>query len=219
MKIYPSILENSAALVYERLKTLSPFFSYFQIDSADGIFVNNTTAQTGDLLTYFQDKPLNFLQGKHVEFHLMTTDWQSDVQNIEKMISLLDISRVFLHIQTIKDSHPIEFPHFEVGLSLNPEDRISDSWEYIKQYDSVQLMTVNPGKQRNPFLPAVLDKIDELRVRGFHGEIILDGGINDKTLPLIVSRKNVPDAVCPGSYLLNEIENHLKKLQEIMNVL
>lgn len=77
-------------------------------------------------------------------------------------------------------------------------------------------MTVHPGAQGTPFIPEMLTKINELRENGFMGDIILDGGINNETLPLILKNKHLPTAVCPGSYLHEDTENRLNMLRVIL---
>jgi len=51
-------------------------------------------------------------------------------------------------------------------------------------------MTVNPGFGGQEFIPAVLPKIREARqmveARGLNIDIVVDGGINEKTAPLAV---------------------------------
>ena len=101
------------------------------------------------------------------------------------------------------------------GLVLNPEDDVAANWEIIKQFNAVQIMTIHPGAQGRPFLPEMLNKIDQIRGLGFSGQIMLDGGINDKTLPLIVSHPNKPDIVCPGSYFKEEVASRLTLLKKI----
>ena len=51
--------------------------------------------------------------------------------------------------------------------------------------DSVLVMSVNPGFSGQKFMPAVLSKIEDVR-RKFKGDIVVDGGINASTAPLVV---------------------------------
>ena len=77
-------------------------------------------------------------------------------------------------------------------------------------------MTVVPGQQGNPFMPEVLDKISQLRERGYEGEIVLDGAINEENLSTVMQKPHQPDAVCPGSYFKTEdVTDRLQKLQSI----
>ena len=86
----------------------------------------------------------------------------------------------------------------------------------IKDFPFIQLMTVYPGQQGAPFVPEVLDKITVLRKKGYSGKITLDGAMNDTTLPIILSKKYLPDAICPGSYFKQNPQTQLEKLQRIL---
>jgi pentose-5-phosphate-3-epimerase len=43
-------------------------------------------------------------------------------------------------------------------------------------------MTIDTGKQGQPFLPFNLSKISDLRNSGFGGEIAIDGGLDKETI-------------------------------------
>lgn len=210
MIIYPSILERNVDDFTTQLQTVAPYFSHFQIDITDGVFVPGLTVQPNDLMSV----DWNVLSGKTVEFHLMVRDYASYIEELERLDPKLAINHIFIPARE-SGKNTFSHPKYEIGLVLNPEDAITDYFELILQYKSILLMTVDPGVQGNPFKPEVLDKIDALRVGGYTGEIVLDGGINDVTLKEIVSRKYVPTGVCPGSYFKSNIEEHLKLLHTI----
>ena len=70
----------------------------------------------------------------------------------------------------------------KVGVSLNPETKVSIIKDHLDQIDLVLIMSVNPGFGGQKFMPEVLDKIKELKniqkgqSLGF--DIEIDGGIN-----------------------------------------
>ena len=142
------------------------------------------------------------------------SDYASYIEQIDRLDSKLAINRVFIPASE-SGKNIVSHSKYEIGLVLNPEDSITKYLELLMQYKSVQLMTITPGAQGNPFKPEVLNKIDALRMGGYEGEIVLDGGINDVTLKEIVSRKYVPTGVCPGSYFKENVEEHLATLQSI----
>ena len=51
----------------------------------------------------------------------------------------------------------------KVGVSLNPETKVSVIKDYLDQIDLVLIMSVNPGFGGQKFMPEVLDKIKELK--------------------------------------------------------
>ena len=70
----------------------------------------------------------------------------------------------------------------KVGVSLNPESKVSLIKDYLDQVDLVLIMSVNPGFGGQKFMPEVLDKIKELKIiqenQKIDFDIEIDGGIN-----------------------------------------
>ena len=70
----------------------------------------------------------------------------------------------------------------KVGVSLNPETKVSIIKEHLEQIDLVLIMSVNPGFGGQKFMPEVLDKIKELKNiqknKNINFDIEIDGGIN-----------------------------------------
>jgi ribulose-phosphate 3-epimerase len=70
----------------------------------------------------------------------------------------------------------------KVGVSLNPETKVSIIKDYLDQIDLVLIMSVNPGFGGQKFMPEVLDKIKELKniqkEQNIDFDIEIDGGIN-----------------------------------------
>ena len=70
----------------------------------------------------------------------------------------------------------------KVGVSLNPETKISVIKKYLNQIDLVLIMSVNPGFGGQKFMPEVLEKIKELKNiqkdQNIDFDIEIDGGIN-----------------------------------------
>jgi ribulose-phosphate 3-epimerase len=70
----------------------------------------------------------------------------------------------------------------KVGLSLNPETKVSIIKDHLGQIDLVLIMSVNPGFGGQKFMPEVLDKIKELKniqkEQNIDFDIEIDGGIN-----------------------------------------
>jgi ribulose-phosphate 3-epimerase len=70
----------------------------------------------------------------------------------------------------------------KVGVSLNPETKVSIIKDRLDQIDLVLIMSVNPGFGGQKFMPEVLDKIKELKniqkKQNIDFDIEIDGGIN-----------------------------------------
>ena len=83
----------------------------------------------------------------------------------------------------------------KAGVSLNPATPASVLKHVLDRLDLVLVMTVNPGFGGQSFMPAMLDKISEVRdmVRGRNIDIQVDGGI---------TRANAADVARAGANVL-----------------
>ncbi len=213
MEIFPSILEKEAQNYLVQINKLSPYFNHFQIDIADGIYVPNKTVQIDELINYGLR-----ITNCTFEFHLMVKDFETEIKKLEKLRNFLNIKTVLIHASLSPDYSLLSktYPLFSFGLVLNPEDKVSLLPSYTL-LPIIQIMTVHPGFQGQPFLPETLKKIEQLRQANYRNKISLDGAVNDQTIPLILAQKYRPDILCPGSFLTKTVElekniNYLKKI-------
>ncbi len=203
MQICPSMPEPTMDSLAATINRLSPFYNYFQIDIGDGIYVNNRTVQIEEII-----KNLNKfikLDTLHFDFHLMVKDYISDINKLNELKKFINIKNIFIHLSAIENFKMKieELSSLPIGLTLNPQDQVDDLARHynLNNIPTIQIMSVTPGVQGNPFLPDTLKKIEQIRVLGYRNEIFLDGAVNDKTLPFINEQKFKPDVVCPGSFL------------------
>ncbi|MGB4549379.1 MAG: ribulose-phosphate 3-epimerase [Syntrophales bacterium] len=79
----------------------------------------------------------------------------------------------------------------EAGVTINPATPLSVLEEVWDAVDVIQVMTVNPGLGGQPFLHDQVGKIRNLARRlhelGGTTPIVVDGGIDTKTAPLVVA--------------------------------
>jgi pentose-5-phosphate-3-epimerase len=232
MQTVPSILEKDVSSLFYQIKKLSPYFPRFQIDIADGIFVPNKTVSLDNLISVLKKQSNNETMKQCIfDFHLMVKNYQVDIRKIESLKKIINIKYIFIHYSAIvnckflpagKAGKIENYSSLPIGLTLNPDDQISDlaSKYNLNKIPFIQIMSVNPGFQGTPFLPETLNKIEQLRNMGYRKEIFLDGAVNEKTIPVILSKKYQPDYICPGSFLtktktLEKNVKYLKKLKLI----
>jgi ribulose-phosphate 3-epimerase len=104
------------------------------------------------------------------------------------------------------------------GLSIKPATPVSKLLPYLDLVDLLLVMSVEPGKGGQAFLPTSLAKIAFLKREALKRPaaqrplIEVDGGINDVTGPLCV--KEGVDVLVAGSYLYghDDFAERLKKL-------
>lgn len=91
----------------------------------------------------------------------------------------------------------------KAGVSVKPNTPVSDVFPLLDKLDMVLVMTVEPGFGGQGFIDFTLEKIAQLRheadSRGIPLDIEVDGGITDKTAPLV--KANGANVLVSGSYL------------------
>ena len=205
MQTVPSILEKDAPSLFYQINKLSPYFKRFQIDIADGIFVPNKTVQIDEIKKSIQQLNNETMKQCSFDFHLMVKDYKTEIKKLEELKKLIKINLILIHYSVFPKPYPLNPKPYSIpiGLTLNPEDQVSDLTIHypLNIIPCIQIMSVTPGLQGNPFLSKMLNKIEQLRELGYRKKIFLDGAVNEKTIPIIMSKKFQPDFICPGSYL------------------
>lgn len=217
MKIIPSLVEKTPEDLFSVIQKLAPYYHQFQVDIEDGIYIPNKTLSVSDIQKYLlNNTPLKNLV---YDFHLMVKEYEKEIEIIDVLKNNLTIQSILVHTSLQPDYQVLckKYPSFVFGLVINPQEDVSI---IAKQYDLsnipiIQIMSITPGPQGQPLIPEALQKIEQLRIAGFHNKIYLDGAINEKTIPIISALKYKPDVLCPGSYLArtNELEKHVDYLK------
>lgn len=97
----------------------------------------------------------------------------------------------------------------KVGLSINPETKVSELFPFINKIDEVLLMSVHPGKGGQKFI-GVSSKIRKIRRMNKKVVIKVDGGIKKRTL----RRIKKADIAVMGTYLFHN-KNPIGALREL----
>lgn len=205
MKTVPTLLTTTPEEFMAQMNTFQRYFDRIQLDIADGELVPNTTIQIDEIRELVKRNPSLVNPKTTFDFHLMVQDYKADLEKIVKMQELdMKVNAVLINARhEVNIGELNSFYTFSIGLDIFPDhsfDTLARSYD-LDNVPNIQIMTVNPGFQGSPFLPQMLKKIEQLRVQGYSGEILIDGGVNNNTLPTIFSESYRPDIICVGSYL------------------
>lgn len=221
MEIIPAILTKTVDEFSSQIATLKKYYHRFQIDIADNKLVPNTTLQIEDMNKTFINNKKEY-ENCIFDFHLMVYDYEKEIKKIVKLVEIIKVGIIFVHTATSPDIEILKkYPQFIFGLVLNPDENV----ETIKsKYDlnnikNILIMTVNPGFQGAPFISESLKKIEQLRSVNYRMNIFIDGGVSDKTIPLVLQKKELPNFLCIGSFLTKapNLEERTKYLQKIID--
>lgn len=163
--------------VRSRIEKVAPFVSWIHLDIADMTYVQNDTFRD---LSQWKGLP------PHLSFeaHLM-------VSNPEKYIRpLVDagFKRLIAHVECQDPRRFLDdcqYEEIEAGLALDGPSSIEDMEPFFEEIDVALIMGYQAGFSGQEFQQETLEKLKTIRHN--FPEVILevDGGVTDKTAPLI----------------------------------
>lgn len=151
----------------------------------DGRFVPNITFGT------IAVKALRPLTRVTLETHLMVEPPEEFID----MFANAGADTIIVHQEATPHLHrAIEQIHAlgkRAGVALNPSTPADTLSEILKSLQLVLVMTVNPGFGGQQFISETLTKIRQVReaitASGLDCEVEVDGGIHERTAPLVVN--------------------------------
>ena len=174
--------EANAFLALEVAKT-----DYFHIDVMDGKFVEKDTYekmfQNASYITYrISNLPL--------DVHLMVEDIKGAIDDF----LAVEPNIITFHLEACKDKEEVwEMIQYikengcKVGISVKPDTKIEEVYEFLPYLHMCLVMTVEPGKGGQTFLTDMVHKIKKLKKQAeeqkLELDIEVDGGINLRTAP------------------------------------
>jgi len=207
-----SILNADFASLAEDIKKAEKAgVEMFHLDIMDGHFVPNIT---------FGPKMVKDLRRRTslpLESHLMISQ---PLKYLDDFISA-GSDWISVHIETLNETEAqrviekLKAKLVKVGFALNPDTPLSKIVPFLEDLDFVLIMSVFPGFGGQRFIPEVLDKISGLR-KEFSGDIAVDGGLSDKTLPLVAERG--ANIFCVGSFIFSS-SNYTDAIRRLKNAI
>ena len=220
MKIVPAILTSDIDSFWDQIEKLSPYYETFQIDIMDKTYGENETISLFDIKQSLKSHA-DLTKKINLEFQLIIKNADKYYKIIKELKTSLNINCIYFHYK-IKPNIQLLYGELgvEIGLAIDPDDSIA---QLIQNYDinsikNIIIMSVFPRAQGLSFLEYPLDKIEQLRVAGYRYNISVDGGVNDKTIPLIFSKSFLPDFLNIGSFFSKSenIKGSVKKINSII---
>lgn len=198
MKISASILSVKDDL--EKIKEINDLdIDYIHLDIMDGIFVPNKSFTYQDVLK------IQEYTNKKFDVHLMVDDIKSNIYNY----AMLNTDMITFHYEAMKDTDVISIVKsygLKVGISIKPDTSIDQIYDLLPYIDLVLIMSVEPGKGGQEFIPNSLDKIQKLKEKiqkdNLNVIISVDGGINNNSAKLC--KASGADMLVIGTALFKE---------------
>lgn len=196
-KIIPAILsKNPEAFQKDLSKLLNSKnlnSGWLHVDFMDNIFVPNLSVTPEDL------SGIGFGLLKK-EAHLMVAEPQEWIPKLIKD----GYKRIIIHVEIEGNIHDyiseIKAAGCEAVLAINPHTPISKIEPYAGEIDGILVMGVVPGFQGQEFIPETLDKIKEIRTKGWSLQISVDGAVKDWNAKNMM--ESGADILIVGSFLI-----------------
>lgn len=171
--------ESKTFFALEKAKT-----DYFHIDVMDGKFVEKDTYNK--MLEYASY--IKRISNLPLDIHLMVEDVNSAIEDF----IAVEPNIITFHYEACKNKgevmqiiKKIKENNCKVGLSVKPETKIEEIYEFLPYIHMCLVMTVEPGKGGQTLLTDMVDKISKLKKyvdeNNIEIDIEADGGINLKT--------------------------------------
>ena len=196
-QVAPSILSANFSRLGEEVQAVElAGADRIHIDVMDGHFVPNLTVGASVV------KSLRQVSSLPLDVHLM-------VNEPEKMIPAFvaaGADSLTIHLESTRDPamvlKQIHQENILAGLTLKPETAVEKMFPFLPHLDLILIMTVEPGFGGQPLLPDQVEKISivkkELSRCGLdHLSVHVDGGVSDKTRPLLFSA----DVLVSGNFI------------------
>lgn len=210
MQIFPSLISQNKDELQSQIRLLGPHCAGFHIDIMDGIFVHQKMGSV-DLTN-----EIGRMTQKQLWIHIMAKDPLSIIKNLKPRKGDIISFHLSAHynyqdiIEVIKKKNALP------SLALNPTIPISLLNTSLHTLDHVTIMSVEPGKSGQSFIPKTLHKLERLNAFKAAHEctltISVDGGVNKKNITRLAALG--VNQVAVSSAILNA-DNPLKALQEL----
>lgn len=195
MKVSASFLSSSnVPMDLKRLNETD--VDYIHVDVMDGKFVPNKTMPFSEMKNIYK------FTNKRLDVHLMVEDPKKYIPLYAELNTEYITFHVELMDQVEENLELIKSYGIKCGLAIKPGTPVKSIVPYLPLLDLVLVMSVEPGKGGQEFIPGTKDKLLELRalLDSYDSNIVVnvDGGINQDTKKFC----ELSDILTAGSYII-----------------
>jgi len=198
MILAPSILAANKDDIFNEIKELEDYdIKWLHLDVMDGEFV--------EAVTFGPDfvKKIRPVTDIFFDVHLMVAD---PLDVVEDWVHA-GADLITFHYEATKNPmeviNKIREYDKQVGVSIKPNTEITEIENLLEYVDLVLVMSVEPGKGGQSFMPEAIDKIKALK--DCDCLIQVDGGINDVTGKMCVEAG--ADILVAGTFVFSDKKN------------
>lgn len=190
---------------------------YYHIDVMDGKFVESDTS---DRMKGYTNQ-IKQISNIPIDVHLMV----EDVESFMEEYIPFSPDRITFHYEACKNKEEvtrfitkIKEYGIKVGISIKPNTKVEEIYEFLPYIHMVLIMTVEPGKGGQKLIKDCLKKTIKLKEyrqeNDLSFDIEADGGINLETMEEV--RKSGVDIAVVGSAII-KTEDYKETIKELKN--
>ena len=215
IQISPSILSADFSRLGDDIKKLEESGAdMIHVDVMDGHFVPNLTIGPPVIKSLRKYTKLPF------DVHLMI----DPVHKYIKDYSDAGADIITFHPEATKNIletiNLIKSFNKKVGISLNPDTKVSAAEEHLDKIDLILIMSVHPGFGGQKFINGVVKKIEDLdkirKEKKLNFKIEIDGGINFETSKVAINAG--VDILVSGTTVFKENNGDLKNIKILKQI-
>lgn len=211
-----SVKKEEGAEVIYNLDLAHP--EYYHIDIMDGKFVERDTTE---IMNGFINEIMQ-VSNIPLDIHLMVKDVK---KYIDEYVPVLP-NIITFHYEAVKNKKKImelinyiKQNNIKVGISIKPDTKVKEIYEYLPYIHMVLIMTVEPGKGGQALIPETIEKIKQLKEyiekNNIDIDIEADGGINLETMERVKNAGVDIAVVGSGITKTQDYKETIKKLKSI----
>ena len=218
-KLSPSILSANFYNLKDDIEILqNNNIEYLHLDVMDGVFVNNISFGF-PVIDEIKKHNTNFIMDAHF---MIIEPWRYIDRAKESGCDIFTF-----HYEAVNDKNKmndmigkIHSTGMKVCISIKPNTKVEDVFEFIDKIDLLLIMSVEPGFGGQKFIEDSLLKVKVLKKyrekNNLKFIIEIDGGVNTDNIKIIVDAG--VDLVVAGSAVFkNDISKNLNELNKLIN--
>ncbi len=172
---------------------------FIHVDVMDGIFVKGRT------MPFKEMKKIYKYTSKRLDIHLMV----EEPSKLIKKYATLNVEYITIHVESenVEDNLKLIRNYaIKSGIAINPETKVSELVPYLPLVDMILVMSVEPGKGGQAFLPKTKAKIKEITklLKEYKSKALIsvDGGINNETK----ANCDGANVLVAGTYIISDVD-------------